>query len=273
MSIEPITRKERILAGEDVKPLRRDEYFIKNATPGGGGGSSLPSYTSSDIGKVLTVGEAEPVETVVIPEQDITVELFELEPLTDSQYGAWLTGVTASPSDFTDGQVATMRVSREGYPDVTLECAWKSEDGAFYANGGYTIGYFDGKWFYLGTQAQLGVSFNISVVSSVSSAEPKWEANTLVVEISEHDGELVANYTAEQIISAAEKGLRVIVNSPASEGYNILSLTKYAPNGSCEFASVIPIFAQNALTGVSGFSLLIGADGSVSFVTDEVSFS
>lgn len=40
-------------------------------TSGGGSGSSLPPYTSSDIGKVLTVGAAEPVEKVVIPEQTV----------------------------------------------------------------------------------------------------------------------------------------------------------------------------------------------------------
>jgi len=46
-----------------------------NAGQGSGGGSSsLPSYSSSDIGKVLTVGEASPVETevVVVPEQTLT---------------------------------------------------------------------------------------------------------------------------------------------------------------------------------------------------------
>lgn len=37
----------------------------------GGSGSSLPPYTSSDIGKVLTVGEAEAKTVVVVPEQTV----------------------------------------------------------------------------------------------------------------------------------------------------------------------------------------------------------
>lgn len=62
-NLKPITRHEQFLQdiadGEvDLKPITRQEYFLaKIAESGGGGGSSLPSYTSSDVGKVLTVGE------------------------------------------------------------------------------------------------------------------------------------------------------------------------------------------------------------------------
>lgn len=75
MAIDPVTRKERILSGEDIEPVTRLEYFLKNAV-GGGGGSSLPSYTSADIGKVLTLGEdaEHHVQKTVVPEQSITLE-------------------------------------------------------------------------------------------------------------------------------------------------------------------------------------------------------
>lgn len=55
--MEPITRKEKILAGEDIQPITRLEYFLKECVGGGGGGSSLPSYDSGDAGKVLTVAD------------------------------------------------------------------------------------------------------------------------------------------------------------------------------------------------------------------------
>lgn len=43
--------------------------------PTASGGSSLPSYSSSDIGKALTVGEgSETVQTVIVPEQTVTLE-------------------------------------------------------------------------------------------------------------------------------------------------------------------------------------------------------
>lgn len=57
----------------EVKPTDWDaEDNMWKPTPSGGG-SGLPAYTSSDIGKVLTVGEAEPVETVaiIVPEQSV----------------------------------------------------------------------------------------------------------------------------------------------------------------------------------------------------------
>lgn len=56
--MEPITRKERILSGEDIKPITRLEHFLKEAA-GGGGGSSLPSYTDADNGKVLGLAETD----------------------------------------------------------------------------------------------------------------------------------------------------------------------------------------------------------------------
>lgn len=71
--MEPITRKERILSGEDIKPITRLEHFLKEAA-GGGGGSSLPSYSSADIGKFLAIGEGGSALQDVIPEQTVTIE-------------------------------------------------------------------------------------------------------------------------------------------------------------------------------------------------------
>ncbi len=37
-NLTPITKKERLLAGEDLDPVTRFEYFLKKAGQGGGGG-------------------------------------------------------------------------------------------------------------------------------------------------------------------------------------------------------------------------------------------
>lgn len=81
--MKPKTREQNFLAkiagdanaDTTMKPRTAEEYFLNQIAENGGGGSSLPSYSSSDIGKVLTVGEASPVETevVVVPEQTVTV--------------------------------------------------------------------------------------------------------------------------------------------------------------------------------------------------------
>lgn len=57
-NLTPSNRMEAILDGQDIEPSNRKEYFMQKAVSAGG--SSLPpSYSSSDIGKVLTVGEGE----------------------------------------------------------------------------------------------------------------------------------------------------------------------------------------------------------------------
>lgn len=39
MALEPITRQEKIIAGQDLTPITRMEMFLKNFGGGGGGGS------------------------------------------------------------------------------------------------------------------------------------------------------------------------------------------------------------------------------------------
>lgn len=46
MALEPITRQEKIIAGEDLTPITRMEKFLKNF--GGGGGGSVPKPLTYD---------------------------------------------------------------------------------------------------------------------------------------------------------------------------------------------------------------------------------
>ena len=41
MALEPITRQEKIIAGKDLQPVTRMEFFLKQF--GGGGGGSVPA--------------------------------------------------------------------------------------------------------------------------------------------------------------------------------------------------------------------------------------
>lgn len=51
--LDPVTRMEAILDGEDISPATREEYFVKKAVTTAS--SELPAVTSSDNGDVLTV--------------------------------------------------------------------------------------------------------------------------------------------------------------------------------------------------------------------------
>lgn len=46
MALEPITRQEKIIAGQDLTPITRMEMFLKNF--GGGGGGSVPKPMTYD---------------------------------------------------------------------------------------------------------------------------------------------------------------------------------------------------------------------------------
>ena len=43
MALEPITRQEKIIAGENLTPITRMEMFLKNFGGSGGGGGSVPA--------------------------------------------------------------------------------------------------------------------------------------------------------------------------------------------------------------------------------------
>lgn len=46
MELEPITRKEKIIAGQDLTPITRMEMFLKQHV--GGGGGSVPKPLTYD---------------------------------------------------------------------------------------------------------------------------------------------------------------------------------------------------------------------------------
>lgn len=48
MALEPITRKEKIIAGQDLTPITRMEMFLKQYGGGGGGGGSVPKPLTYD---------------------------------------------------------------------------------------------------------------------------------------------------------------------------------------------------------------------------------
>ena len=48
MALEPITRKEKIIAGKDLEPITRMEKFLKQYGGGGGGGGSVPKPLTYD---------------------------------------------------------------------------------------------------------------------------------------------------------------------------------------------------------------------------------
>ena len=51
MALEPITRQEKIIAGQDLTPITRLEKFLKNFGGSGGGGGEQPDLSQTDTTK------------------------------------------------------------------------------------------------------------------------------------------------------------------------------------------------------------------------------
>lgn len=166
-----------------------EQFSLQN-----GGGSGLPSYSSSDIGKVLTVGEGDPVQTVIVPEQTVTAS---------GENPAALTG--ADVSGFVVGNEGVMTVNGTDY-DVVASAI----NGAivFGSAGSLMIGYMGDDVLFV---AIAPGTYTVSLTVSVPKAEPKWEAAggaPTVVNITQTEqNAYAADMSYEEIANAYSKGV------------------------------------------------------------------
>jgi hypothetical protein len=149
-----------------MKPRTAEEYFLNQIAENGGGGSSLPSYSSSDIGKVLTVGEgSETVQTVVVPEQTVTIADGEGNDLTGYDFSSvsigdvlqvTINGVTKNV-EYEQGLGNLTKLMFDDEAGIVILCSIESLPQ------------------FVRLNAEDG-TYTVSVSASVPSAEPKWEA-------------------------------------------------------------------------------------------------
>ena len=77
MALEPITRQEQIIAGKDLQPVTRMEFFLKAYGGGGSGGGAQPDWnqndsTAADYVKNRPFYTGDPVETVLLEESTVS---------------------------------------------------------------------------------------------------------------------------------------------------------------------------------------------------------
>ena len=77
MALEPITRQEKIIAGKDLQPVTRMEFFLKAYGGGGSGGGAQPDWnqndsTAADFVKNRPFYTGDPVETVLVEESTVS---------------------------------------------------------------------------------------------------------------------------------------------------------------------------------------------------------
>ena len=109
MALEPITRKEKIIAGQDLTPITRMEKFLKQF--GGGGGSSVPKPLTYDY-----MPEGYPTKSVqtttLMEEQQVAFTLSE----ENGSYIAQITNVF----EIVEGQTRTVKWDGTEYECVCV---------------------------------------------------------------------------------------------------------------------------------------------------------
>ena len=252
--------------GETVKigacTWHGSDWSFAEPTPGGGG-SSLPPYTSADKGKVLTLGDGSESETVVVvPEQTVTVDDVEA------------TLLNVDTSGFAVGVIATMSVNGTDYSVTAEEDSGAIVFPATDKDHEYVI-FYDGETAVFTPDAPG--TYTVSLTASVPVVEPKWEAAGLFVTANYvNDGFIIdSNYAT--ILSAIESGINVII-AAKPEDYKTLyfqPMKKLEDGDPLVFTNIEPIITGSpaSLEGLSVCYLEIYPDNSVDLSVVEGSFA
>ena len=157
MALEPITRQEKIIAGQDLTPITRMEMFLKNF--GGGGGGSVPKPLTYDY-----MPEGYPKKSVQ------TTTLMEEQEVAfyDDKGSLERYGDPADPFNIIEGQTYTVNWDGTEYECV---CSMGSEGGASFPYiGNPSIGGLgdDTGEPFIYTSAGLFVTLNTSASHTIS---------------------------------------------------------------------------------------------------------
>ena len=251
-NLKPLTRKEKILDGQNIKPINRDEYFIQKAVQsgGGGGGSSLPPYTSADKGKVLTVGEAEgePKNVTVVTEQSITVEQKTRGVTLNTTADASKVQVGNTVYFTINGSTYTATVEDDGHGELYIPI---SEN--------ISVSVFPDSWFYSAPEGTYTISATADVLVTPSTTTVIVPEQTVTTaEMGGGYGGLIAGYDVADFVNDVQQYENFII----SVGGNNYSAS-YNGEG------ILTENNEYIIAGVPGTGVVFGdaaATGSASYI-------
>lgn len=162
--------------------------------------SGLPEFTNSDEGKVLTV-VAQTEEVAFIPEQSVT-----LEPTGEGSatYTGALANVTLTPSDFSEGDLATFAIGENSVVLAYSTAAVASIPGFLDEINGFAILYDASEWKII---AEESGTVTISATRSIpASPTAEWvQQNPYDFEITftfnESTGTITASKTYAELLA------------------------------------------------------------------------
>ena len=241
-NLEPRTIKENLLGlignnpHAEPRPAKtREECFLADIAENGGGGSSLPPYTSADKGKGLFLGDGEPEEKYIISPQTATLDgngdpavlpvgSYDFSEVSNGDTLTLILNGVTTQITAASGYGYDFIYNHESEGD-TVQIAYSAEQGC-----GFNYLRRSGD-----TSSQVAGNYQLSISKAIPSVEPKWEApaggGALIVTVSYDPvtlsigGVEYTGYAASASISdiaSASFAILVIAGRQGGVAYNYL---------------------------------------------------
>ena len=235
MALEPITRKEKIIAGQDLTPITRMEMFIKQFGGGGGSGGGVQSDWNQNDSTAADYVKNRPfyttnAETVLV--EEITVSFAE-------GFGGLYTG--KFKSTFSPKLGETYKVSWDG---TTYESTCVNIEGhAFIGNLSITgTGADTGEPFVAAKNGQIievyaadtSASHTISISGDVESSvkiDRKYLPEAPIITYDSSADTYSSDLTVEELYEILSDGKQVVYCDTDQIGYNYLISCEKTPLG------------------------------------------
>lgn len=197
MALEPITRQEKIIAGENLTPITRMEMFLKNFGGGGGGGGSVPKPLTYDY-----MPEGYPKKSV----QTVTLMEEQVVEFVSSGGGSPNIGIPTTTFIPVEGQ--TYIVNWDG---AEHECVCSVFNGRYLVLGNLSI---------IGAGDDTGEPFiYLNIPSAGSEFETLDEASSHTISVKK-TGEIATPMADEFLPVASEDKYGVVKKSEIVTSYN-----------------------------------------------------
>lgn len=227
MALEPITRKEKIIAGQDLTPITRMEMFLKQHVGGGGGGGVQSDWNQNDSTAADYVKNrpfyTAYVETVLVEESTVSFYAYNS--------GVYTANVNKQKFSATVGE--TYKVSWDG---TTYECACVDYSGSKVI-GNLSImgaGSDTGEPFVMSVNTgnliaiftvDTSESHTISISGDAESAvkiDRKYLPETPIITYDSSAGTYSSDITVEELYKILSDGKQVVYRDTNKNGYSYL---------------------------------------------------
>lgn len=185
MALEPITRQEKIIAGQDLTPITRMEKFLKNFGGSGGGGGAQPDLSQTDTTKPDYVKGIIRKESLPDGYPYKEVEAYKITLPDDlsacenvSKYWYKVSDLTPAISEVDEGQIVVSNVDGDETYAIKGMIASSDENGFALGEGHVVVAFVPNYSFMEMTFPNAGIYF-YALKGNVWVSEMAWSNETI----------------------------------------------------------------------------------------------